>query len=145
MNLLQNVKVTRVANAAVAAQSDVNGSILDMAGYDGVMFVALLGDVTTGSVLALKAEQNTANAAGGMAELDGAASFTAGASDADSAVLLLDVHKPREQYVRAVLERGTANAVVDGILAIQYGAMSRPTVHAAGVIAGALLNDPNEA
>lgn len=145
MSLLKNVKITRVAASAVAAQTDVNGSILDMAGFEGVMFVALLGDVSDGSKLALKAEQNTANSTSGMAELVGSAAFTASASDADSKALVLDVHKPRERYVRAVLERGTANAVVDAVIAIQYMPWSAPTAHDASVIAAALINDPNEA
>lgn len=145
MSLLKNVKVTRVANAASAATTDVNGSILDMQGFDGVMFIALTGDVTDTSALALKCEQNTANSTSGMAELTGSASFTAGASTADNKALVLDVFKPRERYVRAVLERGTANAVVDGIIAIQYGSMSRPTTQDSSVIVSALLNDPSEA
>jgi hypothetical protein len=94
--------------------------------------------------LALKAEQNAENSATGMAELEGSASFTAGASTADSKALVLDVHKPRERYVRAVLERGTANAVVDGIIAIQYMPWSAPTSQDASVIASALINDPDE-
>jgi hypothetical protein len=145
MSLLKNVKITRVAASAVAAQTVVNGSILDMAGFSGVMFVALLGDVTTTSVLALKAEQNDANSTSGMAELVGSAAFTAGASDADSKALVLGVHKPRERYVRAVLERGTANAVVDAIIAIQYMPWSAPTAQDASVIASALTADPDEA
>ncbi|RWP31811.1 hypothetical protein [Mesorhizobium sp.] len=144
MSLLKNCKITRVAASAVAAQTDVTGSILDMAGFEGVMFIALTGDVTDTSALALKAEQNPLNQAGGMAELVGSASFAAGATSADSKALVLDVHKPRERYVRAVLERGTANAVVDGIIAIQYMPWSAPTTQDASVIASALINDPSE-
>lgn len=144
MSLLKNIKITRVAASASAAQTDVNGSILDMAGFDGVLFIALTGDVTDTSALALKAEQNTLNQAGGMAELVGSAAFTAGATSADGKALVLDVFAPRERYIRAVLERGTANAVVDGIIAIQYQARSKPTAQDASVIASALINDPNE-
>lgn len=145
MSLLKNTKITRVAAAAAAGVTDVNGAVLDMAGFTGVMFIALTGDVTDTCALALKAEQNTLNQAGGMAELVGSAAFTAGATNADSKVLVLDVYAPRERYVRAVLERGTANAVVDGIIAIQYVARSAPTQQDASVIAATLLNDPNEA
>ncbi|PZU87340.1 MAG: hypothetical protein DI527_18875 [Chelatococcus sp.] len=144
MSLLKNVKVTRVAASAVAGTTDVAGSILDMAGFDGVLFLALTGDVTDTSVLTLKAQQNVANQTSGMANLAGTASFTAGATSADSKVLLLDVYKPRERYVRPVLTRATANAVVDGIIAIQYDARNRPSVQDASVIASALSNDPNE-
>lgn len=145
MSLLKNVKITVVAAAAAAAQTAVEGAILDMAGYDGVLFVALTGDVTDTSALTLKAQQSTANSSSGMADLVGTAAFTAGASDADNKALALDVHKPRERYVRAVLTRGTANAAVSGIIAIQYDARSKPTTHDASVIAQALIKDPNEA
>lgn len=145
MSLLKNAKITRVAAAAAAAQTDVVGSILDMAGYDGVMFLALTGDVTASSVLTLKAQQNVANSGAGMADLVGTATFTADATNADSAVLALDVNMPRKRYVRAVLTRGAANAAVDGLIAIQYGARSKPTIHDASVIVQALIKDPNEA
>lgn len=144
MSLFRNVKITRVAASAVAAQTAVESSILDMSGFAGVMFIALTGDVTAGSVLGLKAQQNDTNSGTGMADLLGAATFTAGASDADSKALALDVHAPRERYVRAVLTRTTANAVVDGIIAIQYKATHMPTAQDVSVIASALINDPNE-
>lgn len=144
MSLLKNVKITRVAASAAAAMTDVTGSILDMAGFDGVLFIAMTGDVTDTAVLTLKAQQNTLNQAGGMADLVGTAAFTANATSADGKALALDVYKPREQFVRTVLTRATANAAVDGILAIQYEARSKPTSHDVSVIAQALIKDPNE-
>lgn len=142
MSLTKNVKITRVSNAAAAAQTAIESSILDMHGFDGVLFVALLGDVSDTCVLGLAAEQNDENSGSGMATLAGAVSFTAGATSADNKMLVLDVYKPRQQFVRAKLTRTTADAVVSGIVAIQYGATSLPTSHDAAVIAQALLNDP---
>ncbi|MCV9960739.1 hypothetical protein OIU34_02405 [Pararhizobium sp. BT-229] len=145
MSLLKNTKITVVAAAAAAAQTDLASSFVDMYGFDGVLFVALTGDVSDTSALALKASQNTVNNPSGAAELVGGPTFTAGATNADNKALVLDVYKPRERYVRAVLKRGTANAAVSGILAIQYSGRRMPTEHDASVIASALLNDPNEA
>jgi len=126
-NLSNGVKVSRVSAGAGAATTDVNSSILDMSGYEGVVFIASLGDVTTTCALALKCEQDDLNAAGGMSELTGSASYTADADEAaDDKIIKLDVFRPLKRYVRAVLERGTANAVVDGIIAIQYGAAVKP-------------------
>lgn len=144
-SLLKDTKFTRVSAAAAAGQTDVASSILDMAGFDGVLFVALLGDVTDTSVLTLTAQQNTANSTSGMAALTGTATFTAGASDADSKAMILDVIRPVERYVRAVLSRGTANAAVDGILAIQYRAGTKPCTQDASVIASSLITDAVEA
>jgi hypothetical protein len=141
MNLSKGIKVTRVANSAVAATTDVTSSVLDMSGFDGVMFVALLGDVTNTSVLALTAKQNTANSTSSptpTAITGGAtAPFTADTTSGDNKALLVDVYRPQNQYVFAVLSRGTANAVVDGIIAIQYDSRVKPTTQDAAVIASA--------
>ena len=145
MSLLKNTKISVVAIAAAAATTDVAGSFVDMKGFDGVLFIALTGDVTDTSALALKASQNSIDSATGAAELVGGPSFTAGPTNADNKALVLDVYKPRERYVRPILKRGTANAVVNGVIAIQYNARSVPTAQDASVIAAALINDPNKA
>lgn len=144
-HLLKDTKITRVANSAVAAQSEVDSSILDMAGYDGVIFIAALGDVTANCVLTLKVEQNTANSTSGMAALTGNATFTAGATDADNKMLVVDVIRPKERYVRAALTRTAANAVVDGIFAIQYKASTKPVTADSSVLASATIVDAAEA
>lgn len=140
MNLSKETKTVRVANAAAAAQTEVLSSVLDMQGYDGVMFIALLGDVTATSVLTLTAKGNTASSTSSPTPVTQVATapFTAGASDADNKLLVVDVFNPALRYVFASLTRTTANAVVDGIVAIQYTAEQRPTVADATVLASAL-------
>lgn len=139
MNLSKDVKITVVAGAAAAAQTAVTSDVLDMSGYDGVMFIALTGDVTATSVLTLTAKANSANSTSSPTPVTQKATdaFTAGASDADSKALVVDVYKPTLRYVFAELTRTTANAVVGGIIAIQYQAANKPTSHAASVIASA--------
>lgn len=136
-SLLKNVKVTPVAASAVAAQTEVLSSVLDMSGYDGVMFIALLGDVTTACVLTLTAKGNTANSTSSPAPVTqiATAAFTADATSADDKALIVDVYDPALRYVFASLTRTAANAVVNGIIAIQYKAEYRPTTQAATVIA----------
>ena len=144
-SLLNDVKITVVSAAAAAAQTAIESDILDMAGYEGVLFLAMLGDVADTCVLGLAAQQNTANSGTGMATLSGSSTFTAGATSADSKVLALDVYRPRERYVRAYLTRTTANAVIGGIIAIQYGAAKKPTSQHASVIDSDTLVEPAEA
>lgn len=140
MSLLKNVKVAYVAGAAVAAQTEVLSTVLDMTGYDGVMFIALLGDVTATSVLTLTAKGNTASSTSSPTPVTQKATsaFTAGASDADSAALIVDVYDPALRYMFASLTRTVANAAVNGIVAIQYKAEYRPTTQDATVIANAM-------
>lgn len=147
MNLLKRVKITRVLDSQVAGTTDtLSSSILDMAGFDGVLFLLLLGDVTTNAVLTFQAQQNTANSGTGMATLAGtAAQSAAGASNQDNQVLALDVVKPTERYLRAQLVRATANAVVDGIIAIQYQGRLGPVTQSADVLSEVVLASPAEA
>jgi hypothetical protein len=142
MQLSNEVKMTVVQTGAVAGTTEVDTSILDMAGYDGVMFVAVLGTVTAGSVLAISVQQNALNQTGGMAAIvDGpsGANAAAGLTDVGGAssngALAVDVFRPLSRYVRAALTRTTANAVVQTILAFQYKAKKRPTLQDASVLA----------
>jgi len=139
MNLSKNCKITVVAAAAVAATTDVTTDVLDMSGYDGVMFIALTGDVTSGSKLTLTAKANSANSTSSPTPVTQKATteVTAGATDSDSKAIVVDVYKPTLRYVFAVLARTTQNAVVGGVIAIQYKAKAKPTTQDATVIASA--------
>lgn len=135
-SLLKNVKVTYVEGAAAAGQTELVSDILDMQGWDGAMFIALLGDVSDTSVLTLTVKGNSANDASTPTPVSqGAATFTAGASNADSKALIVDIGNPMLRYIFASLTRTTANAVVNGIIAIQYNAAMKPTSQDATVIA----------
>jgi hypothetical protein len=133
-NLLKDIKVTRVLNAVAAGTSSQNGSVLDMSGWDGVLFVAALGTLTATQVTGLKAQQ------GAQANLSDAADLAGTAvgpmADADSnKCLALDVYRPLERYVRCVVTRGTANAVIDGVMAIQYRGRKAPVTQDTTTIA----------
>lgn len=119
--LSQRVKTVRVVNATAAGTSDINGSTLDMAGYDSVRFIALLGTLTATQVTLLKAQQGDASNLSDAADITGATTTAAGDSDGNK-MLILDVVRPQKRYVRCVVDRGTANAVVDGVIAELYNA-----------------------
>jgi len=140
MQLTNDVKITVVSPAAAAAQTAIDSSILDMQGYEGVMFIALLGDVDATSALTLTVKGNTANSLTVPAPVTQKATtlFTADATSADSKALVVDLYKPALRYVFANLTRTTANAIVGGIIAIQYKAGLKPTANDASVIASAL-------
>lgn len=138
-NLSKGMKITVAAASAVAAQTEVLTSVLDMTGYEGVVYIAMLNDVTVNSVLTLTAKGNTASSTSSPTPVTQKATdaFTAGAATADDKLLVVDVYKPTLRYSFASLTRTAANAVVGGIIAIQYEAHNRPTTHDASVIASA--------
>ena len=133
--LTENCAIDYIEAAATAGTSTLTTDVLDMQGYDGIVFIAILGDVTDTSVLLLSAYEHTANAASGTAISGATAGATAGASNYDSTLLVVDVQKPSKRYVYATLARGTANAVVNGVLAIRYkGSHSCPVTQGATVM-----------
>ena len=134
MSFLKNNKLAVVEATAAAAQTALTSDIIDMDGWDSVTFIALLGDVSDTCVLGLNVEHGDAAAGGDMADTTLNATFTAGASDADSKVLAVELHKPTKRYARAVLTRTTANAVVGGIIAIQSGPSVAPVTQHASII-----------
>lgn len=121
------VKVTRVSNAVAAGTSAINCTHVDMTGFDAVAHICCMGTLTASQVTSLKAQQGNAANDSDMADI--ASAVTANAADAHSnRMLVLDLHKSQisKLYVRAVVNRATANAVIDSVIAIQYRARSLP-------------------
>jgi len=136
-NLSSNVKITKVADHAIADTSPINSTYVDMSGYEGVLFVTSFGTA---------ADNNTINAAqcattGGNYEDLEDTSVTSGTSDAD---VWLDVYRPSERYVRCEVARGTSSTC-ESIWAIQYGARKAPVDNTtSGTITGELHASPDE-
>lgn len=138
-NMLKDCAIDRVSAGAAAGTTDVtDASSVDMAGWDGVLFIASLGTLTATQVTALKAYGSTDDST--FVELE---ATTAAAADTDSDLaLVLDVVKPTYRYLRATLDRGTANAVLDGIIAIRYRGSKSPVTQGATIAASALFASP---
>lgn len=142
--LLTQINVSRVLNAVAAGTSDQNSSSVDMAGYEGVLFVALFGTLTATQVTSIKAQSSSDDGSTDtFADLEGTAVGPLTDSDGNK-MLLLDVFRPDERYVRCVVDRGTANAVIDGVIAIRYGARSIPTTQGSTVMAAESHVSPAE-
>ena len=119
--LSSGVKLTQaitVTNGA-AGTSDINGVTLDMAGYEGVLMLVTMGAITATAVTSIKAQQGAASDLSDAADLASTAQTIADSDDEKT--YYIDVFKPRERYVRLVVDRGTANAVVASATYIQYG------------------------
>lgn len=143
MNLSKEIKITRVVNATAAGTTDIEGSVLDMSGFEGVVFIALFGTLTATQVTSLKAQQGAASDMSDAADLEGSSVGPLADTDGNKC-LVLDVYRPQERYVRCVVDRGTANAVVDGVIAIQYGPRTKPTINDSTVKVAELVISPDE-
>ena len=128
----QDVRFTRLMTGQVAGTADVNGDSCDMAedgGYNGVVFIASIGALSGGQATSLKAQcSSDDDDADAWADIED--SDSGDMADTDSGqCIVLDILNPPERYLRPVLLRHTANAVVDGIIAIQYRGNTKPSTH----------------
>lgn len=142
-NLLNNVELVVVEAAAAAGTSTLTSDSIDTKDCTGVLFLAHLGDVTDTSVLGFAIHDSDDDVT--FDDLANPLAFTAGASNADNKLLALEVVRPTRRYVRAVLTRGTANAVLNGITAIKFGVNHAPVTQGATVLASDTLPNPARA
>lgn len=133
MNLSKNVKISSAITptAGAAGTTDIEGTALDMQGFEGVLMVCTFGAITTNAVTSIKAQQGAAAALGDAADLLGTAQTIA--DDDDGETFYIDLYQPEERYVRLYVDRATQNAVVANALYIQYGAREAPVTQGTGV------------
>ncbi len=130
MLLSERVKLTKVQDHVTASTTEVDSTSVDMAGYDGVMFLTSFGTATAGTFI--KAAQSTESAAS-FSDLVGTKVGVA-ASDEDQWV---DVKRPIERYVRCTAVRAGVSTTLESIWALQYGARDVPVDNTtAGTIHG---------
>lgn len=128
--LSEYAAMTRVMNAVAAGTSDQNGTGVDCAGYDGVVFICAMGSITAGAVTSVKAQQSSDDGSADTYD-DLAGSAVTIPDDGDNGIFWIDVRAPRKRYVRPVVERGTQNAVIDGIVALRYRNVKVPVTQTA--------------
>lgn len=114
--LSDNVKITKLADHSAANTTDVTSSELDMAGFDGVMFLTSYGTAAANNIATL---WQSVAAAGEAASV---ALITSGSSDED--VVLDVIWNPTYRYAKLTAARGTSSTL-ESIWAIQYGARSK--------------------
>lgn len=133
MNLSKNIAISRVLNAVAAGTSAQTSSAVDMTGYEGCLFIASFGALTATQVTSIKAQQSSDDGSSdAYADLTG--TLVGPLADADgNKLLVLDVYRPRDRYLKCIVNRATANAVIDGVIAIRYGARVQPTVQGSTV------------
>jgi hypothetical protein len=139
--LLHEIAVARALNAVAAGTSDQTGTAQDLQGWEGVLFIAAVGALTATQITSLKAQASSDDAAtDAYADISGAVAGPLTDTDGNK-LLVLNVHRPTKRYVKPYIDRGTANAVIDGIFAIKYGPRNVPTSQDSTVMAAVAVAD----
>lgn len=112
-----------IAPIASAASTATNGNGVDMQGWAGVLFVLNLG--ATDGTVDMKAQRDDNSSFSSATDITGAA-ITQVAGTGDNKLYMLDVYRPSERYVRAVVTTG-AGATADqlGVTATRYRGTGR--------------------
>lgn len=118
--LSEAVKTVRHNGAAAAGTTDVDPSNgVDTAGFQAVQFEVAFGAITAGAVTSIKAQQSSDDG-DSDAYSDIAGTSITVADDDDGKVFILDIRNPTKRYVKCYVDRGTQNAVLEGITAHLY-------------------------
>lgn len=118
------IKTTRVSNAVAAGVTTVDSSIIDTQGFTNHRFVILIGAITASASLRLRLQQG---AAANMSDAEDLDLDTDWLDTDDNKLGIIECVLPSKRYLRARVERGTQNTVIDGIICEQYGARNLPT------------------
>lgn len=140
MSLLKKCLFDYVGAAVAAANStDANSSRLDMAGWDGVVFLTTITDSVATGVATLKVEASLTNADGGMAAVTGATATATCAvnDDLNGKLLIVDVFRPQRRYVQGVRTSATANIAFGECVAVRYRGRKSPVSQNAATVADA--------
>jgi hypothetical protein len=138
LNLSNGVKITKAKAASATATTAVNSDVIDMAGYEGVLFATAIATANAGNFI--KVQQGDAADGSDAADLEGSKVV----ATADGQTVWADLYRPTKRYVRLVVTRGVTT-VVGEIYALQYE--SRKQVvnnNVAGTIIGELMVSPNQ-
>lgn len=124
MNLLnEGIKITLVSPAAADGSTDPVLTNVDMAGYDGVLFLCTVGTITGSGTVTMAIGQAATDTT--VDALSGA-SVVATASTESDKIIAVDIFRPLDRYVGGTVTRAVANAILGGVIAIQYKAANRP-------------------
>jgi hypothetical protein len=114
-----------------AGVTDANSDIVDMAGFDAVRFITGYGAITAGALTSQKVQQGAQPNLADAADLAGSGVTVADTDD--NKLVIQDLIRPNERYLRVAYDRGTQNAAIDFLIAELYRAGSEPVTQDATV------------
>ena len=123
-NLLNNVDIIRLENRnAGASGNTIKGDIVDMAGFEGALFIVAFQTVVNDAVVTFKIAHGDTNDTADMA----ATVATTGALTSDGTTialsnkqLVLEIVNPVERYLEPQVVIATQNAPIDHITVIKF-------------------------
>lgn len=132
LNLLQDAKIVKCFNGAVAGTTAQSSSTVALNNFDSVLMVVDVGAVTSGAIMQLNAFDGAQSGGGDAAQMvnpAGANIQTAALTDAgtnSNKIFLLDVHRPLKAFMTVNFTRTTQNVVINSMWMIFYNTHQKP-------------------
>jgi len=118
LSLSDRVKVTIDINSQIAS-ANVNGTVIDMQGWNGCLFVFDIGAMVNGATFDARVVSSAnANMSGATNVTNAALTQVTNAGNVNT--YMIDVWRPTDRYLRTATQPATANSTFSGV-AIQYG------------------------
>ena len=130
-NFAKDHKISQCSTvtAGAAGTTDISATSVDMLGFEQVTFVVPIGAIVSDAVTSIKAQGSSDNSS--FSDLAGTSQTIADTDD--DKTFYVNVVKPSYRYVRLVVDRGTQDATVGGIIAIQSNPKTLPVSHGTSV------------
>lgn len=118
-SLSESVLVT-LDIAAQTASANVNGTAMDMSGWDGCLYVFNVGAMASGATFDARIVQSANSNMSGATNITNAA-ITQLTSTSNTNSVHIDVWRPTNRYIRSATQPATANSTFSS-MAIRYRA-----------------------
>ncbi len=133
--LSEETLIKRVMGAVAAGSTDSNSASVNLGAsgnkFHSVTFVALIGTITATAVTGLKLQQSDDDGSGdSWGDIKDTAVVIA--DDDDDKAFYVETVRPNKKWIRLVVTRATANAVIVGAIALLYNARKMPVVQTVG-------------
>ncbi len=122
-NLAYAAKTARVVNATAAGTTNITASSVDTFGFEACRFTILMGTLTATQQTIPKVQGSNDNST--WTDLAGT-HVGPPADGASNGMLQIDLFRPQYRYLQLIIQRGTANAAIDGAIADLYLAHNEP-------------------
>jgi len=128
MQLTNETKAILAKTAVAAGATDItDATAVDTQGFNGVRFTFAFGAIVAGAVTSVAAAgAATSSPTPGTDDLAGT-KITVADTD-DDKIVVLDIYRPAQRYIRPFVKRATQNATVNAILAELYGSARKEPV-----------------
>jgi hypothetical protein len=136
-SLLNNTKFEVIGPLVAAGQADTPSvTRVDMAGYDGCLFICTCTVFAANGVATFSIEGSATDAdPGAGAKLTGAeVAITDGGGGTTTGLLIIDVYQPQLRYLAGTRISSVANVTFGPLIAIKYNGKTGPVTQGAAVL-----------